>query len=216
MTTPTRPPHDRTCTPTDTHDDWSVARAFTASTRGARLAALVVSAALVVATTTSSGVPWATGVTLVALLPAALVDLIDRRLPNRLVGGAAAIGSTIALATLLLDAHVSFVGAGLGALTMATPLLVAHLVSPASMGFGDVKLAVVIGAALGLVSPSLAFMALAIGSLLAAIHGISTRQRTIAFGPALLVAAAIVVCVHAIDTSPVSDAPAAHSVESDS
>ena len=126
---------------------------------------------------------------LVALLPAALVDLIDRRLPNRLVGAAGIVGlATLAAELLVTDLRVAPADLLLGALGMAGPLLVTHLVRPAAMGFGDVKLAVVAGAAVGLVDPVLGLGALAVGSAAASLAGLARRRRTVAFGPGCSVA----------------------------
>ncbi|MGW5382791.1 prepilin peptidase [Nocardia sp. NPDC003963] len=71
-------------------------------------------------------------------------DLRSRRLPNPLtLPGAAAVFGYAAL-TGHLDA------AGRGAALLAAPYLLAHLVRPAALGAGDVKLAVGLGAAAGL------------------------------------------------------------------
>lgn len=74
---------------------------------------------------------------------ASAADLLTRRLPNMLTLG----GATV----ILTAAHVAGHGrtALAGALLLALPLLVAHLVSPGSLGAGDVKLALGLGAATG-------------------------------------------------------------------
>ena len=79
----------------------------------------------------------------------------------------------------------------LGAAVMAGPILVLHLVSPASMGFGDVKAAVVLGAAVGSVDWQLAVAALTVGAGLAAVIGVVGRMRTIPLGPFLVLGSAI-------------------------
>ena len=89
------------------------------------------------------------GLALVALALAPLVvagriDVRTRRLPNRLLGlaclpaGAAAVlasGST----------SVAAVESLLGVALTAGPLLAVHLINPSGMGFGDVKLGMVLG-----------------------------------------------------------------------
>ena len=60
-----------------------------------------------------------------------------------------------------------------GAALLGGPLLVTHLVSPAGMGFGDVKAGAVAGAALGLIDPQLAVLALVLGLAAAASWGLA-------------------------------------------
>ncbi len=170
---------------------WSARSAIERSTPSARAGALVV-ALTALACTLDERVPLTTGLVIAALIPAVLVDLIEHRLPNRLVGGGALIGA----ASLVIEVSSVDVAFGpadpvLGALTMAGPLLLTHLVRPAAMGFGDVKLAVVMGAALGLVAPVIGLLALALGSALSALVGLVRARRTIAFGPGMIVGAVI-------------------------
>ncbi|WP_327150674.1 A24 family peptidase [Nocardia sp. NBC_01329] len=71
-------------------------------------------------------------------------DIRSRRLPNSLtLTGAAAV-----LAYAASTGH--FLAAGRGAALLAAPYLVIHLVRPAALGAGDVKLALGLGAAAGL------------------------------------------------------------------
>jgi leader peptidase (prepilin peptidase)/N-methyltransferase len=74
---------------------------------------------------------------------------------------------------------------------MAAPLLILHLASPASMGFGDVKLALLVGAAVGALDWQLTIPAMAIAAGSTATVGLMTRARTIAFGPGLVAGALI-------------------------
>ncbi|MFE3544539.1 prepilin peptidase [Nocardia sp. NPDC059177] len=76
-----------------------------------------------------------------------VIDIHARRLPNALTGaGAAAVflyaGYTGQLATAVI-----------GAALLTMPYLVTHLLSPAALGAGDVKLAVALGAAAALAGP---------------------------------------------------------------
>jgi leader peptidase (prepilin peptidase)/N-methyltransferase len=164
-----------------------------------RLVALV-AAAIALSCTLDEQIPLTTGVVLIALLPAVLVDLIDRRLPNRLVGGAAAVGLGALLAEwILTDFVVAPRDVLLGVLALTGPLLVIHMISPAAMGFGDVKAAAVTGAALGLVDPVAALAALAIGSAGTALVGVALRRPTVAFGPGVVGGA---ICALVIVASP--------------
>jgi leader peptidase (prepilin peptidase)/N-methyltransferase len=99
------------------------------------------------------------------------VDLLDRRLPNVLtVPGAAAV---VALAAGAGHGRAALVGAGL----LAGPMLLAHLASPRSLGAGDVKLAVGVGAAAGVAGPA-AWLLVAVGPpLLTAVVGLVMRVR---------------------------------------
>jgi leader peptidase (prepilin peptidase)/N-methyltransferase len=121
-------------------------------------------------------------VTLVAL-EVCRVDLVSRRIPNQLVAAAALLTLAGATAGWLAGSAPwpVFIGAVLG----GGPVFVFHLVSPAGMGFGDVKWATALGAAIGLVGWHLAVLVPLVGSLLAVVTAMATRQRHIAFGPAL-------------------------------
>jgi leader peptidase (prepilin peptidase)/N-methyltransferase len=183
---------------------WTVRSAFDRSAPSARIGALI-AGALVLVGVLADSVPVTTGVVLVALLPAVLVDVIERRLPNRLVGGAALVGVATATAEVLVgDLAVAPVDVLLGVSAMAGPLLLVHLIRPAAMGFGDVKVAIVAGAALGLVSAEAALLALAIGSALASTVGLVRRRRTVAFGPGLLAGAVLAVVFVASPLDPLA------------
>lgn len=145
--------------------------------------------AIALASSASSGVPLASALTVALLIPPALVDLLDRRLPNRMLAVAALAGTVTAVATITLGGAVDVRGTVIGALACAGPLLVMHLLSPSAMGFGDVKAAAVLGAALGLIHPFFALLGLAAGSLVGAAVGLVGRRRSIAFGPALVAGA---------------------------
>lgn len=152
---------------------------------------------VVVAATTMGGLrgaPIATAVVLLALLPAALADLRTHRLPNRWLLAATATGVAAAVVELPVGSRLDDIGVGdigLGILAAAAPLLVLHLASPASMGFGDVKLGVVLGAALAPLEPIAGLVALAVGGAAGAVAALVTRRRAIPFGPALLTGAAV-------------------------
>jgi leader peptidase (prepilin peptidase)/N-methyltransferase len=113
------------------------------------------------------------------------VDLRYRIIPNRVVLPAAAIGYAISVAL----APGRWLELLIGALAAGLLMLVAAMASPAGLGMGDVKLALMLGAFLGR-GVSVAIM----GGLLAAalpslglllIHGRGGRQMTLALGPYL-------------------------------
>lgn len=133
----------------------------------------------------------ATGLALFALLAAALVDSVEHRLPNTLVGAAALpVGVAIALALAAGSTDLAL-GAAAGAAMLGGPLLAAHLVSPAGMGFGDVKAGSVLGAALGLVGAQLAVLALLLALSGAGTYAVARRRRHVALGPGLVAGALV-------------------------
>lgn len=110
------------------------------------------------------------------------VDLLERRLPNILtVPGAATILTVAAAAG---HGRAALVGAGL----LAGPMLLAHLVSPRSLGAGDVKLAVGIGAVAGVAGPSAWLLVAVVPPLITAVAGLVMRmgRRWSRAGPLLV------------------------------
>jgi len=116
-------------------------------------------------------------------------DLEHRLIPDRIVLPSAVL---VAAARTLDDPSVGWVLGGLGA-GFALFLLV--LVYPQGMGMGDVKLAVFMGAGLGLavvVGLFLGFIAGAIPAIVLLIrHGRAARKQAIALGPFLALGAVI-------------------------
>ncbi|CAN5752673.1 MAG: prepilin peptidase [Ilumatobacteraceae bacterium] len=131
----------------------------------------------------------ATGLCLLILTAAALVDIVDRRLPNELVSAAALpVGVAVAL-TLAAGGSAIATGALAGAALVGGPLLVAHLVSPDGMGFGDVKAGSVLGAAVGLISGPVAVLALLFALAGSGGWAVVQRRRHVALGPGLVLGA---------------------------
>jgi leader peptidase (prepilin peptidase)/N-methyltransferase len=117
----------------------------------------------------------------------ALVDVEERRIPNRIVLPAT-LATLAAQVAMSPGRSAEWVAAGLGA---ALFLLLPLLVSPNAVGMGDVKLALLLGAALGWsVAPALLIGLLAAsvaGLALIALHGWSARKATIPLGPFLAI-----------------------------
>jgi leader peptidase (prepilin peptidase) / N-methyltransferase len=118
-----------------------------------------------------------------ALVAVSAIDLEHRIIPNRIVLPATAV---ILVANTLRDPSVEWIVAGAGAFMF---LLVAALIYPAGMGMGDVKLAALMGVALGKTVP-VALMAgmlaaMAPSFVLFARHGSKARKMGIPFGPFL-------------------------------
>jgi leader peptidase (prepilin peptidase)/N-methyltransferase len=117
------------------------------------------------------------------LVAVTATDLTHRIIPNRIVLPAAAV---ILVAQTALEPSPQW---ALGALGASGFLFLAVLAYPAGMGMGDVKLALVMGAALGKTVP----VALMLGMLAALVpavillarHGSAARKMGIPFGPFL-------------------------------
>jgi leader peptidase (prepilin peptidase)/N-methyltransferase len=126
------------------------------------------------------------------LVVLAVIDLERRVIPNVIVLPAAVL-TLIAQIAIAPSKWLWYLGAALGA---GLFFLVLFLVFRDGLGMGDVKLAVLIGAALG----SHVLIGLVFGSLAASVvavyllgtKGLAARKMTIAFGP-YLAAGAIVV-----------------------
>lgn len=167
--------------------------AHAGSIRGRRwdgeIAAIVVGvvAAIGLSVSVAAGVvPLAAGLTVSTLIPAALIDLRERRLPDAWVGAAAAVFVVISTVGWVIGATPTFGRPLLGAAIVAGPILGLHLLSPNAMGFGDVKAAAVIGMAVGSVEWQLGLVVLTLAAGTAAAVGVAFRARTIAFGPFLV------------------------------
>lgn len=122
-----------------------------------------------------------------------LIDLDVRRLPNALVVPAYPI-----LAALLVVAAAPQAGlrALIGGLGLFTIFLVIAIAAPRSMGFGDVKLAGVVGAMTAWMSWGTLLTGALLSFLFGALVGVllissqrATRRSTIPFGPFLILGA---------------------------
>jgi leader peptidase (prepilin peptidase)/N-methyltransferase len=117
------------------------------------------------------------------LVAISATDIEHRIIPNRIVLPAAAI---VLVANTMLHPSVKWAVAGAGA---ALFLLVAALAYPGGMGMGDVKLALLLGVALGPTVP-VAMMVGMISALVPSVvlyarHGSAARKMRIPFGPFL-------------------------------
>lgn len=132
-----------------------------------------------------------------------VIDIKHQLLPNRIVFPSAAIAGV-----LLLSASFFMHDAGtalrtlLGGAVLWAVYVVLRLVSPSSMGYGDVKLAFVLGLYLGFVSWSavlwgtfLAFVLGALWGLVLMVTKKGTGKTQIPFGPFMLAGALIVLVV---------------------
>ncbi len=128
-----------------------------------------------------------------ALVVLAAIDLEHFLLPNRIVYPLAVVTTLLlALGALGDDDGHAFGRALLAGLVAFGAFLVLHLISPRSMGFGDVKLSFTLGLALGWIGWGEVFLGLFLGFLYGAVIGlllIATRLRArsqpVPFGPFL-------------------------------
>ncbi len=126
-------------------------------------------------------------------LPAAVaahIDITSQRLPDRLVL-LALVPTMVAMVAMAAESSAvgmpEAVGAVvLGALAMGCAPFVVHSCAPGALGFGDVKLSFVLGAALGTWAPVLGLAALAAASLIAVAESLVRRRTEVALGPALV------------------------------
>lgn len=138
--------------------------------------------------------------TLVCGVVLSVVDLREHRLPNRWVLALTVIVlPSLAIASWLAEDLGMLVGALLGGLAMSAIYLAIALISPRSMGMGDVKLAFPLGALVGWFGWEAWFLALfgafLIGGLAALVLMLMRRagaRTQLAFGPAMIAAALIV------------------------
>lgn len=134
-------------------------------------------------------------------VPLAIIDLRTQRLPNPITLSA----YPIVLVLLLLPAAVTSAWSTLGRALLAGAILLAfyvvlHLVNPAGMGLGDVKLSGPLGALLGWFSWSTLLLGSLLGFVLGAFTGIALilarkagRKSALPFGPFMLAGAWIAI-----------------------
>lgn len=132
------------------------------------------------------------------------VDLVEHRLPDLVVLPLLiAVASSTVLAAVVESDGDRLGQAVLGALLLGAAFALLFVIAPASLGFGDVKLALVIGMLVGWYGWRTAFITLFLTFVLGLVHGLiaAMLQRRlrgvhIAFGPAML-AAGLMTCVAA-------------------
>ncbi len=132
------------------------------------------------------------------LVVISLIDLEHYRIPDRIVFPALGISAgLIAFVSVFEGFDTVFLrNAVIGSVAYFVLLLVPHLIYPKGMGFGDVKLALLMGLYLGWIyadpfrSVALIMWALVLGSLLGVLAGVGFgiirgRRAEFPFGPAL-------------------------------
>jgi leader peptidase (prepilin peptidase)/N-methyltransferase len=164
----------------------------------------VATGALFVAAALRFGADWVLPAYLLffaVLLAVSAIDLEHYIVPNRIVYPTLlAAVPLLAVAALLDGSWGSLATALLGALGAGTGLLVIHLVSPRGMGFGDVRLAVVLGLFLGWIDLAHVALGMFLGFLLGALGGVALialrvkkRRDHVPFAPFLALGALVAV-----------------------
>ncbi len=144
-----------------------------------------------------------------SLVAVSVIDLQLLRIPDRVTFPTLGLALPLLLAVSLhYEVMGAFVGALMGAVAYFVALLVPHLIYPRGMGFGDVKLALVMGLYLGwlgwtdahpVLGPvQMVLYGLMLGCALGVVFGVVTtvatrRRGEFPFGPALALACLIVV-----------------------
>jgi leader peptidase (prepilin peptidase)/N-methyltransferase len=140
-----------------------------------------------------------------ALVALSYIDLDTLRLPDRIVAPLLIVSIPLIVVTsLIVDDTPRIRYAIAGGAFYFVFLLVVHLIIPRGMGFGDVKLAAVMGLYVGWLAPSvigaisLTLYAMMIGFLIGSLAGLVVfafrrKSRAIPFGPFLAFGTVVVI-----------------------
>jgi leader peptidase (prepilin peptidase)/N-methyltransferase len=161
-------------------------------------------AVLFVAAAVRLGATWqlpAFCVFFASLLAISMIDLDHFIIPNRVIYPTHGVTIPLLGAAAAADGSWDHLrNAAIGGVAGFGVLLVIHLVSPRGMGFGDVRLAGVIGVMLGWLGLRYLFLGLFLGFLLAAVIGLvliaahlRSRKDAVPFGPFMAMGAVLAV-----------------------
>lgn len=164
----------------------------------------ILTAATFAAVALRFGADWALPAYLVfftALLAVSAIDLELNIIPNRIIYPTIFLCGPLLAGAAVAEGDPGRLGEALvGAAAAWAALLVIHLISPAGMGFGDVRLAFVLGLFLGWLELRLVLIGLFLGFLLGSVLGalmiaVGRRGRKdhIPFGPFLAGGAALAI-----------------------
>ena len=161
-------------------------------------------AALFVAAAVRLGATWqlpAFCVFFASLLAISVIDLDHFIIPNRVIYPTLAVTAPPLVLAAAADGSWTLLrNAAIGGAAGFAALFVIHFISPRGMGFGDVRLAGVIGMMLGWLGLRYIVLGLFLGFLLAAVIGIvliaarlKTRKDAVPFGPFMAMGAVLAV-----------------------
>ena len=136
----------------------------------------------------------------------AVIDVRTRRLPNAIVLPSYPVAGVLLAGAALAAGEPDRVGAMLlGAGALWAGFFALRLLSPASMGFGDVKLAGLLGLYLGFLGAGYVLAGVAAAFVFGGLWGAGliltrrgTASSTVAFGPFLLLGAAVAMAAPAL------------------
>jgi leader peptidase (prepilin peptidase)/N-methyltransferase len=142
--------------------------------------------------------------------PLVIIDLEQHRLPDRLVGTAAAAGAGLLALAAAVDHRWSDFGRALaaGGAVLAV-LLVLALLPGGGFGLGDVKLGAVLAIYLGMSGWETVFYGILAGFLLGGLvavtlvaTGRATRKTPVPFGPLMVLGALLILASDVVPTGP--------------
>ena len=162
-------------------------------------------AALFAALGVRFGADWALPAYLVlaaSLLSISVIDLRLQIVPNRIVYPTLAVAIPLLLGAALLHHDNGAIGtAAIGSIGAWVFLLVVHLIQPGGMGFGDVRLAAILGMYLGFLGVRLVLWGMLAGFLLGAVIGLGLivfggrgRKEAVPFAPFLAAGTLLAIC----------------------
>ena len=129
-----------------------------------------------------------------ALVAITAIDVELRLIPKRIVWPAFLIGTgLLSAAALVIGNPRLMLDAVIGAAAAFIVLFVIHLISPRGMGFGDVRLAALLGLFLGWLGPAHVGLGLFLGFVSGGVGGIAalaagrSRKSALPFGPFLAI-----------------------------
>lgn len=148
---------------------------------------------------------WALPAYLVLAASLLSISVIDLRLyivPNRIVYPTLAISIPLLVGAALLHHHPAAIRtAAIGSAAAWFFLLVVHLIQPRGMGFGDVRLAAILGMYLGYINLRLVLWGMMAGFVLGAVIGIGLivfagrdRKDAVPFAPFLAAGTLLAIC----------------------
>jgi len=135
------------------------------------------------------------------LVSVSVIDLELQIIPNRIIYPTISLSLPLLVVAALAEGDIRRMETAIAGAAIAFGiLLLVHLISPASMGFGDVRLAFILGLFLGWFDLSHVAIGLFVGFALGAIVGVGlmlfggrTRKDSVSFGPFLAAGAAVAV-----------------------
>lgn len=136
-----------------------------------------------------------------SLIAISFIDLEHYIVPNRIVYPTLFAAIPLLIAAALLEGEPERITrAAIGSLAAWFALLVVHFIQPRGMGFGDVRLAAVLGLYLGWIDLKLVMLGMLFGFLLGAVIGIAlvatklrSRKDAVPFAPFLAAGATIAI-----------------------